>query len=668
MNKKRILSAIVAFALTAALLPVHTFAAVITPDETEALSNTGQGADASGTLDNGMSERPTGRMPVKSIYLGEVDPDALDAVGSYEYTPYSVVSDWDDYASNYYYNRMDEWQRKVYDRMDEAAKYYLNMNANAPSVRGQYCIPVDLYDLQIYDDELTDIYFLFIHSNPQYFFLSNGLMWNGYSAGFNRTVVGNVYMFVYDGMANGSARRAAVNEVNGQVDVALAAARKASSSQLGQEKAVHDWICARVAYDFEFIEITDASQVDSYEETHCTQSAYSVLRKSPPSDKTQLETVCAGYAQAYSLLCNALDIDTITVTSETHQWNQTRLNGNWYIVDCTWDDIDASREEELYNYYNGYYYAFFNRSSAFVSANDPGGNHALERYQTRYLPSDMCSVDKVRENGDTNGLRCGNVKAAAGTRKTPGYKNRLRNNKIQVTLSTSDGSEIYYTVNGGQPSVNDTKSYLYKEAFEVKPGTKIRAIAYKNGYQDSKVLDMKASVSLKVTYNVNGGSKLSSKQKTKQVTYGSKYGTLAMPKRKGYTFSGWYTKKSGGSKITKNSTVKITKATTLYAHWKKVTVGKAKKPTLRSTKKRQLKISLRKVSGAKGYQIRYSTSEKFTKKTTKYVYVTQKNPTKTVKKLKSGKKYYVQVKAYKLDSANKKVYGKWSEKAVKAVK
>lgn len=678
MNKKRIFSAILAFALMAALLPVHTFAAVVTPDETEVLSSAGQGADGGGTLGSGMPERPTGRMPVNSICLGEADPNALDAVGSYEYTPYSVVSGWDDYASNYYYNRMDDWEKEVYDRLDEAARYYLNMNVNVPYVKisdveGYYCIRVDLINLGIYNDELEDIYNLFLHSNPQYFFLESGYFYS-YSnvpAGLGRKRVANAYIIVYSGMANGAARRAAVNEVNSQVNAALAAVKKTSSSQLGREKAVHDWICKRVAYDYDFYEIMNGTQSGAYEDTHYTQSAYSVLRSKWPSDKEQHETVCAGYAQAYALLCNALDIDTITVTSyneetlEGHQWNQTRLNGNWYIVDCTWDDIDAS-QEELYNYYNGYFYAFFNRSNAFISANDQNGYHVLEDYQTKYLPSNMCSVDKIRENGDASGMRCGSVRAASGTRKTPGYTTRIRDNKIQVTLSSPDKSEIYYTLNGEQPTVNDTKSYLYREAFTVKPGTRVRAIAYKKGYQDSKVLDMKASVSLKITYNVNGGSKLSSKNKTKQVTYGSKYGTLVTPKRQGYTFVGWYTKKSGGTKITKNSTVKITKATTLYARWKKVTVKKAAKPVLKSTKARQLRISFRKISGVKGYQIRYSTSSKFTKKTTRTITLTKTS--KTINKLRSGKKYYVQVKAYKLDSAGKKVYGAWSTKAVKTIK
>jgi len=65
--------------------------------------------------------------------------------------------------------------------------------------------------------------------------------------------------------------------------------------------------------------------------------------------------------------------------------------------------------------------------------------------------------------------------------------------------------------------------------------------------------------------NANGG-KVS--VPAKSVAYKGKYGTLAKPTRAGYTFTGWYTAKSGGSKVT-SATKMTTKTTkTIYAHWK----------------------------------------------------------------------------------------------------
>ena len=70
----------------------------------------------------------------------------------------------------------------------------------------------------------------------------------------------------------------------------------------------------------------------------------------------------------------------------------------------------------------------------------------------------------------------------------------------------------------------------------------------------------------------------------------------------------------------------------------------------------------------KGYQVQYSTSKKFTKKTTKTVKVaTKKKLNKKIKGLKSGKNYYVRVRAYKMNG-KKTVYSAWTAKKSVKVK
>ena len=69
----------------------------------------------------------------------------------------------------------------------------------------------------------------------------------------------------------------------------------------------------------------------------------------------------------------------------------------------------------------------------------------------------------------------------------------------------------------------------------------------------------------KVTFNSNGGTV--SGTSTKTVTSGEKYGTLPTATKSGYTFDGWYTSGSGGTRITENTTVSLTGNQTLYAHW-----------------------------------------------------------------------------------------------------
>ena len=66
-----------------------------------------------------------------------------------------------------------------------------------------------------------------------------------------------------------------------------------------------------------------------------------------------------------------------------------------------------------------------------------------------------------------------------------------------------------------------------------------------------------------------------------------------------------------------------------------------------------------------GYEIQYSTSSKFTKKTTKTVKVTKNSTTsKKITKLKAKKKYYVRIRTYqtvKVGKKSTKIYASWSK-------
>ncbi|MBR6338296.1 MAG: leucine-rich repeat protein, partial [Ruminococcus sp.] len=91
---------------------------------------------------------------------------------------------------------------------------------------------------------------------------------------------------------------------------------------------------------------------------------------------------------------------------------------------------------------------------------------------------------------------------------------------------------------------------------------------------------------------------------------------------------------------------------------KKTTVKK-----LTSPKTKQLKVTYGKVAGVTGYQITYSTSSKFTKKTTKSANAA--GTSKTIKKLTKGKTYYVKVRTYKTVGKTKYYSGYSAVKKIK---
>ena len=121
------------------------------------------------------------------------------------------------------------------------------------------------------------------------------------------------------------------------------------------------------------------------------------------------------------------------------------------------------------------------------------------------------------------------------------------------------------------------------------------------------------------------------------------------------------------SKANEPSTTKASSTSTTKAASKSKS-NKPKKTSISKIKaqKKGFKVTWKKVSNAKGYQVKYSTSKKFTKKTSKTATVKKATTTsKTVKKLKKKKTYYVKVRSYKTVNA-KKVYSDWSK--VKKVK
>jgi len=149
-----------------------------------------------------------------------------------------------------------------------------------------------------------------------------------------------------------------------------------------------------------------------------------------------------------------------------------------------------------------------------------------------------------------------------------------------VTI-TSRYHVLAFNANGGKPALvkkamkagvklgalpkASRAGYLFKGWFSAKSGGSKLTSASKMGSSDKTVYAHWAAKKYKVSFNANGGK--AAKPKSKTVTMGKSYGKLASTSRSNYSFLGWFTAKSGGTKVT--SATKFTKAAsqTLYAHW-----------------------------------------------------------------------------------------------------
>ena len=114
-----------------------------------------------------------------------------------------------------------------------------------------------------------------------------------------------------------------------------------------------------------------------------------------------------------------------------------------------------------------------------------------------------------------------------------------------------------------------------------------------------------------LTLNPNGGSVSST---TTAVTYDSTYGELPTSVKEGYTFSGWYTSGSGGTKIESTTQVKTASNHTLYAQW---TLNKY---TLTLTKSTGVSTIYYKINGDTSYTSATSTQNLSINYGTTYTY------------------------------------------------
>ena len=118
-----------------------------------------------------------------------------------------------------------------------------------------------------------------------------------------------------------------------------------------------------------------------------------------------------------------------------------------------------------------------------------------------------------------------------------------------------DGEGATFDMTGSQTDVGSSANTF---AYMLNDGTKAENYDITTVYGALTV----AKAICTITFDANGGK---GEEAQRQMERGCAIGLLPIPKRSGYTFSGWWTAKSGGSMIT--SKTKVTKVVTVYARW-----------------------------------------------------------------------------------------------------
>lgn len=212
-----------------------------------------------------------------------------------------------------------------------------------------------------------------------------------------------------------------------------------------------------------------------------------------------------------------------------------------------------------------------------TTANSTGGTASVNKSSVEYggsaiwtaTPSTGYNFSKWSNDATANPLIVSNI--TANTHITPVFVLKSytvtwnpNGGSVSPTSTTKTHGSTLGTLPTPTRAANAQYTYTFKGWFTAATGgTQISASTTVTGNVTYYAQWTATLRSYTATFNGNGGGTPSPSTITK--TYGSELGTLPTCSRTGYTFLGWYTASSGGTKI--SSTTKITGTVTYYAQW-----------------------------------------------------------------------------------------------------
>lgn len=292
-------------------------------------------------------------------------------------------------------------------------------------------------------------------------------------------------------------------------------------------------------------------------------------------------------------------IKSYTVNATSEDTNKGTVNPAGQTVEHGANAIVVATPKAAYNFagwYNGTTKVSSNASYTFAvtanisltakftiktftttTANSTGGTASVNKSSVEYggsaiwtaTPSTGYNFSKWSNGSTTNPLTVSRI--TANTHITPVFVLKSytvtwnpNGGTVDPTSTTKTHGSTLGTLPTPTRAANAQYTYTFKGWFTATTGgTQISASTTVTGNVTYYAQWTATLRSYTATFNGNGGGTPSPSTITK--TYGSELGTLPTCSRTGYTFLGWYTASSGGTKI--SSTTKITGTVTYYAQW-----------------------------------------------------------------------------------------------------
>ena len=279
-------------------------------------------------------EHPTGlkelEVEIKDVSeeeFNEIDLESqkADAETFVEKCYKGTDSFWSQFSSPYYnysFSKLNTNQRNLYNELYNKLFALIDGGATLTKQNGYYVTPAVAFT-GLSNQEALNVAYLLMYDAPELYYLSE------YVGVFQNSTSGEkvIRIGVYDGMQTGTQRANCASTIKSKVNWYLSQISTGASAY-DKEKKIHDLLCSNCYY--------------GNSNTPYNQSCASVFLNAGG------ETVCAGYSEAFALLCYARGIPAMSITSSGHEWNQVKIGNYWYAVDVTWDDANSAG----YKYFN----------------------------------------------------------------------------------------------------------------------------------------------------------------------------------------------------------------------------------------------------------------------------------------------------------------------------
>lgn len=351
---------------------------------------------------------------------------------------------WEKLENRYYYSRLSENQRNLYDKFYELAIEYFNGELNTVKKNvGTKKQPIYIKAINktisnkdgIYSyDEVMDLFLIFMFENPQFFFLEPFV---------GCTKSNQIELSVYESFSTRKGLIKAKKELEFNLRKFIEDVDKNVKLKVPDE--ISEYVAKKIYNTITYNDLGMGIAMEEDFDVTFTQSIYSAL--------VFKKTVCSGYSKLYSALMNYYGIETISVLSSIHAWNRIKLDENWYNVDLT-QCLD----------YGDYYYMITDKQMFKRDLKFYGSNyfHLLPRF---YVDNAKVSEKKY-------------LKTYLPIEEAPKIDyQRTEDGYYLVTISSNNSdAKIKYTINNGDVTE-------YTEPLKVKETQKyvIRATAKQKG-------------------------------------------------------------------------------------------------------------------------------------------------------------------------------------------